>query len=200
LRVLAATAGLPDDRVEEVLADFALTGVARRRVGGFSLGMRQRLGLAAAMLGRPEILVLDEPTNGLDPAGVRWLREFVRGYAGAGHTVLVSSHLLAEVAQTVDEAIVLVAGRLVAHAPLSQLAGSRAVVRIRTPQAAALRVALDAHGIEVEQPSPELVLAHGAPIETVGRAIAAAGLVVYEITQDDTALEQAFLDLTTTAT
>ena len=95
LRVLAATAGLPDDRVDEVLADVALTGVARRRVGGFSLGMRQRLGLAAALLGEPEILVLDEPTNGLDPEGVRWLREFVRGYAAAGRTVLFSSHLLA---------------------------------------------------------------------------------------------------------
>ena len=121
LRVLAATAGLPDDRVDEVLADVALTGVARRRVGGFSLGMRQRLGLAAALLGEPEILVLDEPTNGLDPEGVRWLRDFVRGYAAAGRTVLVSSHLLAEVAQTVDEVVVLVAGRLVAHAPLAEL-------------------------------------------------------------------------------
>ena len=123
LRVLAATADLPDDRVDEVLADVALTGVARRRVGGFSLGMRQRLGLAAALLGEPEILVLDEPTNGLDPEGVRWLRDFVRGYAAAGRTVLVSSHLLAEVAQTVDDVVVLVAGRLVAHAPLSELAG-----------------------------------------------------------------------------
>ena len=154
LRVLAATAGLPDDRVDEVLADVALTAVARRRVGGFSLGMRQRLGLAAALLGEPEILVLDEPTNGLDPEGVRWLRDFVRGYAAAGHTVLVSSHLLAEVAQTVDEVVVLVAGRLVAHAPLSELPGSRPVVRIRTPQAAALRVALDAHGIDVRAGEP----------------------------------------------
>jgi ABC-2 type transport system ATP-binding protein len=199
LRAIAATANVPDDRVDEVLADVALTGVARRRVGGFSLGMRQRLGLAAALLGEPEILVLDEPTNGLDPEGVRWLRDFVRRYAAAGHTVLVSSHLLAEVAQTVDEVVVLVAGRLVAHAPLSELPGSRPSVRIRTPQATALRIALGAHGIEAEQASPELVLAHGAATETVGRAIAAAGLVVYEIAQDHTDLEQAFLDLTTTA-
>jgi ABC-2 type transport system ATP-binding protein len=199
LRVLAATAGLPDQRVDAVLADVGLTAVARRRVGGFSLGMRQRLGLAAALLGDPEILVLDEPTNGLDPEGVRWLRQFVRGYAATGRTVVISSHLLAEVAQTVDEVVVLVAGRLVAHAPLSELPGSRPVVRIRTPQAASLCAALDAHGIEVEQPSPDLVLAHGAAIETVGRAIAAAGLVVYEIAQDHTDLEQAFLDLTTTA-
>ena len=182
-----------------MLADVALTGVARRRVGGFSLGMRQRLGLAAALLGEPEILVLDEPTNGLDPEGVRWLRDFVRGYAAAGRTVLVSSHLLAEVAQTVDEVVVLVAGRLVAHAPLSQLPGSRPMVRIRTPQAPALRVALDAQGIEAEQASPDVVLAHGAATETVGRAIAAAGVVVYEISQHHTDLEQAFLHLTTTA-
>ena len=200
LRVLAATAGLPDDRVDEVLADVALTGVARRRVGGFSLGMRQRLGLAAALLGEPEILVLDEPTNGLDPEGVRWLRDFVRGYAAAGRTVLVSSHLLAEVAQTVDDVVVLVAGRLVAHAPLAGLAHCRPVVRIRTPQAAALRAALDVHGIESELASPDVVLAHGAATETVGRAIAAAGLIAYEIYQEHTDLEHAFFDLTSTAT
>jgi ABC-2 type transport system ATP-binding protein len=200
LRVLAATAGLPDDRVDEALAEVALAGAADRRVGGFSLGMRQRLGLAAALLGDPDILVLDEPTNGLDPEGVRWLRDFLRGYAAAGRTVLVSSHLLAEVAQTVDEVVVLVAGRLVAHAPLAELPGSRPVVRIRTPQASALRAGLNAHGIEAELPSADLVLAHGAATDTVGLAIAASGLVVYEITEQRTDLEQTFLDLTSTAT
>ena len=200
LRLLAATAGLPDDRVDEVLADVGLTGVARRRVGGFSLGMRQRLGLAAALLGEPEILVLDEPTNGLDPEGVRWLRDFVRGYAAAGRTVLVSSHLLAEVAQTVDDVVVLVAGRLAAHAPLADLPGSRPMVRIRTPQAAALRAALDVHGIESELASPDLVLAHGAATETVGRAIAAGGVIAYEIYQEQNDLEHAFFDLTSAAT
>jgi ABC-2 type transport system ATP-binding protein len=199
LRVLAATAGLPDDRVDEVLADVALTDVARRRVGGFSLGMRQRLGLAAALLGDPQILVLDEPTNGLDPEGVRWLRDFLRGYAAAGRTVVVSSHLLAEVAQTVDDVVVLVAGRLVAHAPLAELTGAGLVVRVRTPQAPALRAVLDTHGIVSELASPDLVLAHGAT-ETVGPAIAASGLVVYEISQAHTDLEQAFLHLTTNAT
>ena len=156
LRVLAATAGLPDQRVDAVLADVGLTAVARRRVGGFSLGMRQRLGLAAALLGDPEILVLDEPTNGLDPEGVRWLRQFVRGYAAAGRTVVVSSHLLAEVAQTVDDVVVLVAGRLVAHAPLAELAGFGPVVQVRTPQATALRAALDSarHPLRAGRPRP----------------------------------------------
>ena len=122
LRVLAATAGVPDHRVDEVLAEVGLAGAAHRRVGGFSLGMRQRLGLAAALLGDPDVLVLDEPTNGLDPEGVRWLRDFLRAYAASGRTVLVSSHLLAEVAQTVDDVVVLAGGRLVAHAPLAELA------------------------------------------------------------------------------
>ena len=200
LRVLAATAGLPDQRVDAVLADVGLTAVARRRVGGFSLGMRQRLGLAAALLGDPEILVLDEPTNGLDPEGVRWLRDFVRGYAATGRTVVISSHLLAEVAQTVDDVVVMVAGRLVAHAPLAELAGFGPVVQVRTPQATALHAALDADGIHSELAGLDLVLAHEVSTETVGRAIAAAGLVAYEISQQHIDLEQAFLHLTTTAT
>jgi len=123
LAVLADAAGLPDGRVGEVLAEVGLSAAGRRRVGGFSLGMRQRLGLAAALLGDPQVLVLDEPTNGLDPEGVRWLRDFVRGYAATGRTVVVSSHLLAEDAQTVDEVFVLVAGRLVTHQPLAALTG-----------------------------------------------------------------------------
>jgi ABC-2 type transport system ATP-binding protein len=200
LRVLAATAGLPDRRVDDVLAEVGLAGAARRRAGGFSLGMRQRLGLAAALLGDPDVLVLDEPTNGLDPEGIHWLRDFLRGYAASGRTVLVSSHLLAEVAQTVDEVVVLAGGRLVAHAPLSQLLSGRTVVRVRTPDTAALLAALDAHGIHAEQETADLVLAHGATTEVVGRAIAAASLIAYEITQQHTDLEQAFLDLTTTTT
>ena len=200
LRVLAATAGLPDRRVDQVLDEVGLTAAARRRVGGYSLGMRQRLGLAAALLGDPDVLVLDEPTNGLDPEGIHWLRDFLRRYAAAGRTVLVSSHLLAEVAQTVDEVVVLAGGRLVAHAPLSELLGSRTVVRIRTPEATAMRAALNERGIQATLATSELLLAHGATSEAVGRAIAATGLVAFEISEDHTDLEQAFLQLTTTTT
>jgi ABC-2 type transport system ATP-binding protein len=196
LRVLAAGAGLADSRVDDALGAVGLVGAARRRVGGFSLGMRQRLGLAAALLGDPDVLVLDEPTNGLDPEGIRWLRHFVRGYAAAGRTVLVSSHLLAEVAQTVDEVVVLANGRLVTHGPLSQLLASDTVVRVRTPDAAELRVVLAARGIEADLSAPDLVVARGATSETVGRAVAGSGLTVYEMTQDSADLEQAFLDLT----
>ena len=200
LRVLAATAGLPDRRVDLVLDEVGLTAAARRRVGGYSLGMRQRLGLAAALLGDPDVLVLDEPTNGLDPEGIHWLRDFLRCYAARGRTVLVSSHLLAEVAQTVDEVVVLASGRLVAHAPLSDLLGLHTVVRVRTPEAAAMRAALDERGIQATLATSELLLAHGATSEAVGRAIAGTGLVAYEISEDHTDLEQAFLQLTTTTT
>jgi ABC-2 type transport system ATP-binding protein len=123
LRVLAEVAGAPARRVEDVLARVDLAGAARRRAATYSLGMRQRLGLAGALLGDPELLILDEPANGLDPAGVRWLRDFLRGFAAEGRTVLVSSHHLAEIAQTVDRALIIDRGRLVADAPLSELTG-----------------------------------------------------------------------------
>lgn len=121
LKVLARAAGLPDARVDELLELVGISNAARRRVGGYSMGMRQRLGLAAALLGDPETLVLDEPANGLDPEGVRWLRGLLRGLAQEGRTVLVSSHLLAELAQTVDDVVVISHGRLVAHDSMSTL-------------------------------------------------------------------------------
>jgi len=121
LRVLAAVAAVPRSRVDEVLALVELSGAARRQAATYSLGMRQRLGLAAALLGDPELLILDEPANGLDPAGVRWLRDFLRAFASEGRTVFVSSHHLAEIAQTVDRAVIIDRGRLVADAPLDQL-------------------------------------------------------------------------------
>jgi ABC-2 type transport system ATP-binding protein len=117
----AVSVGLPASRVDDVLAEVGLAPAANRRVGGYSLGMRQRLGLAAALLGEPDVLVLDEPSNGLDPQGVHWLRGFIRSYAEAGRTVLVSSHLLAELAQTVDDVLIINRGRLVEHAPLADL-------------------------------------------------------------------------------
>ena len=121
LRVLARAAGVPQSRVDEVLALVDLTGASERRAGGYSFGMRQRLGLAAALLGAPELLVLDEPANGLDPEGVRWLRDFLRAFAMRGGTVLVSSHHLAEVAQTVDRVVIIDRGRLVAESTLEEL-------------------------------------------------------------------------------
>ena len=121
LRVLARAAGVPQSRIDEVLALVDLTGAAERRAGGYSFGMRQRLGLAAALLGAPELLVLDEPANGLDPEGVRWLRDFLRAFAMRGGTVLVSSHHLAEVAQTVDRVVIIDRGRLVAESTLEEL-------------------------------------------------------------------------------
>ena len=123
LRMLALAVGTPSHRVDEVLEFVGLARAANRRVGTYSLGMRQRLGLAAALLGDPELLILDEPANGLDPAGVHWLRTFIRRFADKGGTVLISSHVLAEVAQTVDQVLIIVGGRLVAAARLDQLAG-----------------------------------------------------------------------------
>ena len=145
LRVLCVAAGLPVSRADEVLDQVGLADAGDRRVKGFSLGMRQRLGLAAALLGEPEVLILDEPANGLDPEGVHWLRRFLRTYADEGRTVLVSSHLLAEVAQTVDDVVIIADGRLVTQSSLDDLA-HRATpgVWVRTPQAEALRDALAA--------------------------------------------------------
>src|SRR5437867_8072235 len=139
LRVVTTAAGLPLSRADEVLDQVGLAGAARRRVGGFSLGMRQRLGLATALLGDPEVLILDEPANGLDPEGVHWLRGFLRHLADQGRTVLVSSHVLAEVAQTVDQVVIVARGRLVTQSTLAALTGrTDQLVRVRTPQAETL--------------------------------------------------------------
>ena len=135
LRILATAAGLPANRVDAVLQEVDLSDSAHRRVKGFSLGMRQRLGLASALLGDPTVLLLDEPANGLDPEGVRWLRQFVRAFADRGGTVLLSSHVLAEVALTADDVVIMVAGRLVAQSSLADLASrSRAGLDETTPQ------------------------------------------------------------------
>src|SRR3954463_4487827 len=198
LRVLATAAGLPLDRVEEVLAEVDLTGVAGRRVKGFSLGMRQRLGLASALLGSPKVLILDEPTNGLDPEGVHWLRRYLRAFADDGGSVLVSSHLLAEVAQTVDDVVIVANGRLVTQSSLSDLArGARAGVRVRTPQAEALRAALAAQGSAAEGVDSDALMAFETTTDVVGLAAAGVGAVIYEMTAERFDLEELFLDLTT---
>jgi ABC-2 type transport system ATP-binding protein len=194
LRVVATAAGLPLARAEEVLDHVGLADAAGRPVGGFSLGMRQRLGLATALLGDPAVLVLDEPANGLDPEGVRWLRTLLRSLAAEGRTVLLSSHLLAEAAQTVDEVVVISGGRLVIQCPVADLiGGGRPRVRIRTPQATLLRDRLAARGIAAELAAPEYVAA-ATDAETVGAVLAEGGIAVHELTTDRS-LEDAFFAL-----
>ncbi|HEX2041210.1 MAG TPA: ABC transporter ATP-binding protein [Acidimicrobiales bacterium] len=200
LRILAAAARLPASRVDDTLAVVGLADVGRRRVGGFSLGMRQRLGLAAALLGDPEILVLDEPTNGLDPEGVRWLRTLMRQLADEGRTVLVSSHLLSEVAQTVDDVVIIAGGRLVAHGPLAEVArraANRFSVLVRTPQTAELQRVLAATDLEVTVDREGALVVSGATPDAVGRAVAQAGLGLYEMRPIEQSLEDVFFQLTT---
>ncbi|MDX6398260.1 MAG: type transport system ATP-binding protein [Gaiellaceae bacterium] len=198
LRVLAVAAGLPLGRVDAVLEEVDLAHAGHRRVKGFSLGMRQRLGLASALLGEPEVLILDEPANGLDPEGVHWLRQFIRGFADRGGTVLVSSHVLAEVAQTVDDVVIIANGRLVTQSSLAEMAHrSRSGVRVRTPQAEALRDALDAQGIAVQLVGADALVALESTAEAVGLAAAGAGAVIYEMTPEHFNLEEMFLELTT---
>ncbi|HXQ55020.1 MAG TPA: ABC transporter ATP-binding protein [Actinomycetes bacterium] len=193
LRVLATAAGLAPARIDEVLEQTGLAAAARRRVGGFSLGMRQRLGLAAALLGDPDVLVLDEPANGLDPEGVHWLR----GLADQGRTVLVSSHLLAEVAQTVDQVVIIDRGRLVAQSTLAALtAGTDRTVRVRTAQPEALHALLVAMGATVTLDGPDQLLVGGVTAEQVGQTAAAGGVVLHEMRFERSNLEDVFLELT----
>ena len=197
LRVLATAAGLSLSRVDEVLDDVGLTDAADRRIKGFSLGMRQRLALAAALLGDPDVLILDEPANGLDPEGVHWLRCFLRSFADQGGTVLVSSHLLAEVAHTVDDVVIIAHGRLVTQSSLTELADGRpSGVRVRTPQADTLRSALGDQGIAADLVGPDTLVAFDTTAEAVGLAAAGVGAAIYEMTTQHLDLEEMFLDLT----
>jgi ABC-2 type transport system ATP-binding protein len=197
LLIQAAVAGLTAARVDSVLAEVELTGAARRRVGAYSLGMRQRLSVAAALLGEPELLVLDEPANGLDPEGIRWLRNFLRSFATAGGTVFISSHVLAEVSQLADEVAIIHRGRLVAHEPLEALTARAAGGTIvRSPDAQRLRGSLEQTGIEILSAEPEQLRVK-APPERVGELAAQAGVVLHELRGDSATLEEAFLALTT---
>ena len=182
-----------------VLEATGLGGLAGRRAGSLSLGERQRLGLAAALLGDPEVLILDEPGNGLDPAGVAWLRGLLRELAGEGRTVLVSSHLLAEVAQTASQVFVIDRGRLLSCGPVSQLtAATGQAVVVRTPRAADLRAALAASGAAVRELAGDRLEITGAGTEQVATLAAARGLPVFEISEQAASLEDAFLTLTAT--
>jgi ABC-2 type transport system ATP-binding protein len=197
LRVLAIAAGVPPARADEMLELVGLTGAARKRAGAYSLGMRQRLALAAALLGDPPVLILDEPANGLDPEGIRWLREFIRARAAAGGTVLLSSHVLAEVAQTVDEVAVIDRGRMLVHDTVSGLlARAASGIRLRSPEAERLAGALTAAGIAVAQDGAGALLARDADPDRVGRLIAEHRIVIHEMTPAGGTLEDVFLSLT----
>jgi ABC-2 type transport system ATP-binding protein len=196
LRIMATAAGISRSRVPQVLAMAGLAEAARRRVGGFSLGMRQRLALAAALLGDPGVLIMDEPLNGLDPDGIRWMRDLLRQLAGQGRTVLVSSHLLAEAAQTVDDVVVIDRGRLAAQGPVADLAAATSTTRIRTPDTARLIAALAREGITARLTEAGTVEVRGADPDRVARIAAAAGVVVLELSRHTDNLEELFFDLT----
>ena len=194
LGVLAAAGGLRDARIDEVLARVELSEAADRKVGTFSLGMRRRLGLGAALLGDPEVLVLDEPANGLDPPGIRWLRHTLRQFAADGGTVFVSSHVLAEVARTADEVVVLNRGRLVTQTAIEGLV-SGSVVTVRTSEPERLRRALVAVGGVARATSGDRLEVTGVQQDEVGRTAARESLVVFELATKAESLEDAFLEL-----
>jgi ABC-2 type transport system ATP-binding protein len=197
LRVLATQAGIPQARVEDVLELVAMKESAKRRVGGYSMGMRQRLGLAAALLGEPELLVLDEPANGLDPAGIRWLRDLLRSLASRGCTILVSSHVLAEIEQIADEVVIIHRGRFVAHSTTGELAERAAAgVRVRSPQAERLREVLAAEGMSSVVADDGALRIVDGTAERVGELAAANNVVLHELVAEKATLEEAFLELT----
>jgi ABC-2 type transport system ATP-binding protein len=197
LRVIAASAGLPTSRVDEVLELVGLTPAAKRKFKGYSLGMRQRLGIAAALLGDPRVLVLDEPANGLDPEGIRWMRDLLKGLAKEGRTVLVSSHLLSEMQILADDIVIIAAGRLVRQGPVDEVVDSMATssqVRVRTPDAEKLLGALS--GVAVQTGDDGVLRFSGVDAPTVGAAALSAGVVLHELVAERPDLERVFLELT----
>ena len=196
LLALARSNGIPGRRVVEVLDLVGLEAVAYDRVGGFSLGMGQRLGIAAALLGDPEVLLLDEPVNGLDPEGIRWVRELLRELAAEGRTVLVSSHLMSEMEDTADHLVVLGRGRLLADLPMAELLGASAAVRVRSPRGALLASALVRVGAQVQVEPDGALRVEGLDAAVVGDVAFAAGAPVHELTRVVASLEAAYLELT----
>jgi len=198
LRGLAATHGIGRRRVDEVIEMTGLHAVAGKRVGGFSLGMGQRLGIAAAMLGDPRTLILDEPVNGLDPEGVKWVRTLVRYLAEEGRTVFLSSHLMSEMAITADELIVIGRGKIIAQGPVQEIidASSHGSVRVRSPQASELAARLQREGVTVTSVEGSLLDVAGLTAPEIGEAAASAGIVLHELTPQRASLEDAFMTLT----
>jgi ABC-2 type transport system ATP-binding protein len=197
LRVVAAAAGLPARRVDEVLELVGLTPAAKRKFKGYSLGMRQRLGIAAAMLGDPQILILDEPANGLDPEGIRWMRDLLKQLAADGRTILVSSHLLSEMQLLADDVVIIAAGRLVTQGPMDQVVGSltgSASVRVRTPDPEKLMVQLP--NVTAHEDGNGALILGGIDAPAVGAAALRAGVELHELVTERPDLERVFLELT----
>jgi ABC-2 type transport system ATP-binding protein len=202
LRVYCAVNGLPRRRADEVLALVGLSAAGGRKIGGYSLGMRQRLALAVAMLGDPQVLVLDEPANGLDPEGIVWMRQLLRRLAAEGRTVLVSSHVLTEMQQLVDHVVIIGRGRLLYQGAVNELTDRQSrVVEVRTQQSGPLRTALTEHaGVTVESSGSSQLLVTGLDASAVGRIAYLAGVELHWLAERDGGLEQLFFSLTDAGT
>ena len=198
LRWLAASNGIKPSRVDEVLERVGLASVARRRAGSFSLGMGQRLGIAAALLGDPGVLLLDEPVNGLDPEGILWVRHLLRSLAAEGRAILVSSHLMNEIALTADHLVVIGKGRLIADGSVRDFIGRSSTnhVRVVTPQAEALRHLVEANGASVTQEGAETLSITGLECRDVGMIAASGAITLYELSPQQATLEEAFMEMT----
>jgi ABC-2 type transport system ATP-binding protein len=199
LVAMAQTHGIPRSRVRELITLVGLDDVARKRVGSFSLGMGQRLGIAAALLGDPAVVILDEPANGLDPEGILWIRNLLKGLAAEGRTVFLSSHLMSEIAITAEHLIVIGRGRLIADTSVAEIvaeASRAAAVRVRTPEAERLRAALAGEGVRIDSIEGGVLEVHGSDSEQIGRTAAREGIVLYELTPQQASLEDAFMRLT----
>ncbi|MEA2307165.1 MAG: type transport system ATP-binding protein [Solirubrobacteraceae bacterium] len=199
LLAMAQTHGIPRKRVDEVIDLVGLRSVARKRAGGFSLGMGQRLGIASALLGDPRTVILDEPANGLDPEGILWIRTLLKRLATEGRTVFLSSHLMSEMALTAEHLVIVGRGRLIADTTVEEVvrqASLDGAVRVRTPDAAALRDALAADGVSVQSSERDVLDVHGVTSERIGEVAARDGLVLHELTPQRASLEDAYLSLT----
>ena len=196
LRAMATAASIPQARVDWVLEQVGLTDAARRKAGKYSLGMHQRLGLAGALLGEPRVLILDEPANGLDPQGIRWLREFLRTFVADGKAVLVSSHLLSEIAHIADEVIVIHRGRLVRQGTVGELTGGAAAVRVASPQSDRLYVVLEEAGMTVRRDGNDALVVSDGRSDRIGQVAFAAGIPLSELSSEQSSLEDVFFELT----
>jgi ABC-2 type transport system ATP-binding protein len=198
LRILAAAGNHPPERVQEVLELTGIADAGNRRVKGYSMGMRQRLAIAAALLGDPDVLILDEPANGLDPPGIRWMRDLLRSEAARGRAVLVSSHLLSEVSQSVDDIVVISKGELRASGPIDEVVSGAegGAIRVRAPDAKGLAGALDAAGLAHREDPSGALLVSGSTGEAVGEAANAKRVALSELTHVSRSLEDVFMELT----